>query len=124
MASESRPAPISDVFSKEALLARMDHDPALVVDIIDLFLQHSGNAMTQLRAALTRQDAEAITHWAHTLKGMIGNFESGRAFAAASKVEALGRSGDVASAALALPEMETEMSALLPAVARIKNELT
>jgi hypothetical protein len=79
--------------------------------------------MTQLRAALTRQDAATITHWAHTLKGMIGNFETGRAFSAASKMEALGRTGDVASAALALPEMETEMSALLPALTKIKGEL-
>jgi len=123
MASESRPAPISDVSSKEALLARLDDDPGLLGDIIDLFLKHAPNAMTQLRAAMTQQDAAAITHWAHTLKGMVANFETGRALAAVTQVEALGRAGDVTSAAAALPQLEMEMSALLPAIAKIRGEL-
>jgi HPt (histidine-containing phosphotransfer) domain-containing protein len=122
MASESRPAPISDVLSKEALLARLDNDPGLLGDVIDLFLKHSPNAMTQLRVAMTQQDA-AITHWAHTLKGMVANFETGRALAAVTKMEALGRAGDVASAVAALPQLETEMSALFPAITKIRSEL-
>jgi two-component system sensor histidine kinase BarA len=101
----------------------MDNDPGLLGDILGLFLEHGPKAMTQLRAATTRQDAAAITHWAHTLKGMIANFEKGRALAAATKIEALGRAGEVASAADALPELETQMSALLPAVENIKSEL-
>jgi hypothetical protein len=123
MASESRPAATSDVHSKEALLARMADDSALLIEVIDLFLEHGPKAMIQLRAAVTRQDAAAVTHWGHTLRGMIANFETGRAFTATGKMEALGRAGDMASAGPLLPEIETEMSALLPALAKIRSEL-
>jgi hypothetical protein len=123
MASESRPAPISDIAGKDVLLANMADDVGLLSDVIDLFLEHTPKAMTELRAAVMRQDAVAIAHWGHTLKGMVANFEHGRAFTAAGKMEALGRAGDVASATSTLPEIEMEMSALLPAVTKIKNEL-
>jgi HPt (histidine-containing phosphotransfer) domain-containing protein len=124
MASESRPAPISDIAGKEVLLANMAGDVGLLTDVIDLFLEHAPKAMTELRAAVTRQDAAGIAHWGHTLKGMVANFEHGRAFAAAGQMESLGRTGDVAAATAVLPEIEMEMSALLPAVAKIRSELT
>jgi HPt (histidine-containing phosphotransfer) domain-containing protein len=123
MASESRPAPISGLAAKEVLLANMAGDVGLLSEVLDLFLEHAPKAMTELRAAVTRQDAAAVAHWGHTLKGMVANFENGRAFEAAGQMETLGGAGDIAGATTVLPEIEMEMSALLPAVLKVRSEL-
>ncbi len=61
----------------------------------------------QLKAALDAGDAEAGYKAAHTLKGVVGNLSMTRLYAVTCTVSDALRSGDLATAANNLPELET-----------------
>lgn len=123
MASESREARVADVHSREELLQRMGGDPALLSDVIGRFLNRCPEAMAQLRAAVSHQDVKNIVHWSHTLRGMVSNFGAARVLQVLLRIETLGRSGTIAPVVDEMPEVESEISVILPALQDIKSTL-
>jgi len=106
----------SEPWDREAALARVEGDEALLAEIARLFRDDWVRLREEIGAALAEGDAARL-HWAaHTAKGALSNFAAGPAGAAAVRLETLARAGDLASAADAVAVLEAELGRLLPAL--------
>jgi signal transduction histidine kinase/DNA-binding response OmpR family regulator len=68
-------------------------DPALLYELVRIFLDESPDHLHGLEDALTARDTAKITYHAHTLKGMAGNFNLAGLRAAFYEIEAHAASG-------------------------------
>jgi HPt (histidine-containing phosphotransfer) domain-containing protein len=98
-------------------------EPALMRELIDLFPVESTMALESARTALTAGDAEALHHWAHKLKGMVGVYEAKRAWEAAMRLDTLARQGDLQRAQSVLTDCEREVALLRDALADFRAAL-
>ena len=113
-------APVS-VFDRNMALARFGKDRELLQEIVVLFLDEAPRLLSEIRASITRRDANALERAAHTLKGAVGNFGARSAFEAALRLEVMGRDGDFAKAAEACVELEKEIARLERALAALRE---
>ena len=100
-------------------LARAGGNVELLKEMVAVFLRELPVLMANLREAVLAADGRATERAAHKLKGCVSNFTARPAFAAASKLEALGRAGSLAEAAPAYAELEKEIARLKLAVASL-----
>jgi HPt (histidine-containing phosphotransfer) domain-containing protein len=108
--------PVAEPFHPQALLARVGGDAALAAAMASLFLDEYPRYLTEVRAALVARDAAALAAAAHALKGSVSNFLAPAATQAALRVELAARAGDLESAAIAVRDLEAELSRLDPAL--------
>jgi HPt (histidine-containing phosphotransfer) domain-containing protein len=104
------------------LLARVDNDRELLLDLMSIFKEDFPRHVRELAAVVAARDFKKVTVVSHTLKGMLANLAVTRATSAAAKLEQLGREGaaesDIAEAHRAfqrevqglIPEMEAYMA--------------
>lgn len=112
-----------EAISKAALLARMDNDPRLLGDFIDLFLRDLPQVMDRLREGVAMGNAVLLRKSAHRLRGGLLQLELPLRVAATVELERMARSGDTAPAAPVLDELETAMADLVPALQSLRSEL-
>ncbi|MBI3896516.1 MAG: Hpt domain-containing protein, partial [Acidobacteria bacterium] len=83
---------------RAALLSRVGNDPELLKEIVGLFFDECPKALSAIRQAVERRDANAVEFSAHALKSMIGNFTVSGAWQAALDLEMMGRESELANA--------------------------
>jgi PAS domain S-box-containing protein len=98
---------------------RVAGDQNLLRSMIALFFEECPKEVAKVRAALESGDAVGLRRAAHTLKGTIGIFGRREAYAAAERLEALGRRGDLAAAVPALTALEGALARLNPALSAL-----
>src|ERR1700693_4562712 len=76
-------------------LSGVGGDSDLLREVIELFLDDYPQALESIRSAVAAQDATALEHQAHSLKGSVSTFGARRAFEAALALEKQGRSKDL-----------------------------
>jgi CheY-like chemotaxis protein/HPt (histidine-containing phosphotransfer) domain-containing protein len=108
-----RPA---DVLNWDEALAHVGGDRDLLRDLAATFLDQAPRWTGAIRAALDGQDADRLKAAAHPLKGSLGTFAAKGAFAAAQRLETLGRQRNLSGGREALDELEREMARLTPAL--------
>jgi CheY-like chemotaxis protein/HPt (histidine-containing phosphotransfer) domain-containing protein len=106
----------------DEIAARLGDDPALLVDISRLFVSHCPKMIETLLQARDAQDLAAIASAAHALKGSVGNFTEGPAFALARDIEQLARTGDAAAAIAQMPALLRELERLCAALDSVVKE--
>lgn len=104
------------IFDLDGTMRRLGGDRSLFRDIARFFLEDTPGMMAQTTDAIRSQDAEAVAHWAHSLKGLALNFGAEQASAAAFALECSGRSGDLSSATAQFAELEREVARLRTAL--------
>ena len=97
---------MSEPFDKAELMERVDDDMEFLEETVEMLDEDAPGLIDQIRAAVDAGDAEALTHSAHTLKGMLGNFCAPAAFESARKLEFMGREATLDGAAAGLEEAE------------------
>ena len=112
----------SGMLDRAALLARVEGDMELLLEIVELFLTDSSQQMAQIRDSVARHDAKALEEAAHGLKGALGNFAVQAAYDAALRVEMIGQSGDLNQVEEALMFLEKEVARLKPALETLMKE--
>jgi two-component system, sensor histidine kinase and response regulator len=100
------------VIDHAALLAGVDGNRRLLREIVRLFLADCPQRLAEIKDAIRRGDAVALGRAAHTLKGSVGNFAAKNAFAAAQRLETMGRDGDLDTASDACVTLESELALL------------
>jgi PAS domain S-box-containing protein len=100
------------VIDHAALLAGVEGDRRLVRELIHLFLADCPQGLAKIKDAIRRGDAAALGRAAHALKGSVGNFARKRAFAAAQRLEIMGRDGNLDNAGKAFRTLESELARL------------
>jgi HPt (histidine-containing phosphotransfer) domain-containing protein len=110
------------VFDRNVALDRVQGDHELLQEIIALFFEETPALLAQIKEAIARRDGKALERAAHTLKGSVGTFGAKAAFAAALRLEQMGRSEDFADAEMACAELEHELARLEPALVALREE--
>ncbi len=77
----------------------------------------------KIQDALAHNDGKELERAAHTLKGTLGNFSAGPAFAAAHKLEMLGRAADLANVVEVHGKLEKEVKRLQTEMASFRREV-
>jgi HPt (histidine-containing phosphotransfer) domain-containing protein len=113
---------MTDVFDSQELLEELDGDREFLEESLEMLDRDAPALLKQIREALERDDAEAVSVSAHTLKSMVGNFCAPPAFDAALDVEKCGRSGDLSACGARLESLEMEVSRLQSALHEFLNE--
>jgi two-component system sensor histidine kinase/response regulator len=115
---------IENVFDMEVALSRMDGDMEFLLELARIFLDSCPQSVTDIRAALALGDSQALMQAAHSLKGAVGNFGQGSAYAAAHKLEMLGQAGKLDEGIAACTELMTEIDRLKTALVALCNDHT
>jgi len=100
-------------------LARVGGDMELLREIAQIFLDQCPDALGEIREAIETGDAHALEQAAHALKGSVANFGAENACAAAYKLEAMGRTGELNGSNGALQDLEAALSRLKPELVRL-----
>jgi PAS domain S-box-containing protein len=114
--------PPDEVLDEALLVSRVDRDPQLLRDLVDLFLEECPRLVDEIRLALDRKDAKAVERGAHSLKGSTNNLAAKMASEAALKLEGLAHAGDLVHAESALQELEGQLLRLKPALLAVRAE--
>jgi len=100
------------IIDEAAILDGMDGNRKLLRDLTRIFLADYPKQLAEIKTAIQVADAERLRRAAHALKGSVGNFAAKSAFATASKLETLGKAGNLDGAQGAYAALEGEMSQL------------
>ena len=104
------------VFDRARSLERFEGDEELLRELISLFLEDCPRMLGDLDEAIRTDDVAEAGHAAHALKGSMSNFDAFEAVEVASRLEAAGRVGSLATAREIYPD-------LLAAVNRFRDAL-
>jgi two-component system, sensor histidine kinase and response regulator len=97
------------------LLARVDNDRDLLVELMSIFKEDFPRHVRELTAVIAAHDLKRLTVVSHTLKGMLANLAVTRAAAAAAKLEQLAHdSAAEPEIADAFRAFQREVQGLLP----------
>jgi PAS domain S-box-containing protein len=127
-APASPPAPLTaaacleEVVDWAVALKRVGGDRELLRELAGVFLGECPRWMAELRQAVAGHDALTLRRVAHTLKGSMGQFGAEAAWAAALRLETMGRDGDLAGAPEACAALEEQLRRLLPVLAQLTKE--
>jgi two-component system sensor histidine kinase/response regulator len=115
--------PKPTVLDRELIFERVGDDPEFLVEIADVFLEDCPKLLSDIRTAISQQDARRLEHAAHTLKGSVANFGAEPARAAAFRLEVLGRTGKLAEAPDACQLLEGEIERFNQALVTLARQL-
>ena len=106
-----------------ALLAAFAGRRDLVKDVIEVFLTDAPVMLTRLEEAARAANAANLVAAAHALKGSVGLFSQGEAYADARTLELRARDGDLTSADRICQNIERSVSELMRELASIRDTL-
>ena len=92
----------------------MGGDRELLKSLTEVFFDSYPAQLTQMREAITGNDAPKLYRLAHTLVGAVGIFGPPSAMAAAAPLEALGREGKLTGAEEAWQQLDSALNYLKP----------
>ncbi|MEC9373292.1 MAG: Hpt domain-containing protein [Planctomycetota bacterium] len=99
-------------FNEEELLEQVDGDVEFLAETAEMLTDDAPRLASDIRAAISAGDSEAVGRHAHTLKGMVSNFCAPRAQAIALELERAGKSGDLSAAPALLQQLESHLTEL------------
>ena len=108
-------------FDYQRSLARLGGDPALFLEIVDLFLEDSPQLLDNARQALAHSDLESLERAAHSLKGLSVNFDAEAVACLAATIEQHAREHDLQRVAACFPDLEVELNRLQSSLARLRQ---
>ncbi len=94
------------------LLARVENDKELLLDLIAMFRDEYPRQRQQLQAAVDAADMKQVHVVGHTLKGVFANLAMTRATKTAARIEQAGKESNSAELMIALAEMYQEAVSL------------
>ncbi len=90
VAEDREPPPPTPALERDWLLANLDHDPALLAELVVLYRAETPLLLRDLRAACAEDAGSTVERLAHRLKGSLATLGARRAAAAAARLEAAG----------------------------------
>ena len=111
----TRRAP-TEVFDSSGALNRAGHDPELLAELIEIFLEDCPRRMAEIQEAIGLSDAQGLERSAHKLKGAAAVFEARSVVELAEQLETLGRQADIRSAQEVLSILDREIDELTRAL--------
>ncbi len=94
------------------LTARLGGDREVLKTIVALFEEDRKRLQQEIRNAVGRNDARALEHAAHALRGSVGNFRYQEAFDEAEELERMGREGKTQGTDALIARLESSLGRL------------
>jgi CheY-like chemotaxis protein len=94
------------------VLKAFENDWDFFADVVDVFFSDYPRLLDSLRTSAQRQDAATFRRAAHSLKGMLRNFQAEASAEKAFRLESMGQSGNLAGAEPLIEELATEVQQL------------
>lgn len=104
--------PDSKKFDIDALVLNFEGDIEMVATLGAIFAESSSVQLSEIGDAIARGDAGALAFSSHALKGSVANFYAQAAVDAASTLERMARSGDIATAESVFTVLKAEIQQL------------
>ncbi len=92
------PSDLEDVIDEAEMMDMIGDDPELKVELFRSYAEEAPGMLSDIEAALTAEDGEALRQAAHKIKGTLIYIAAKRAADLALQMETLGREGNVAAA--------------------------
>jgi len=105
-------APPPAVLDHNEALRNVGGDPALLHELIEVFLQDCPRMIEDTRAALQASDAVTLKRAAHSIKGAVAILGGKAASEAALRLETMARQGDLSHAEAAWQELHQALEQL------------
>ena len=102
-------APVPPAVDLAIAIRNVDHDPALLREIVEHVLRDAPERVRTLREAIGARDADATERVAHTLKSSLDIVGAAAASALARELEGLGRAGRLEEATVVAERLEREV---------------
>lgn len=83
------------IFNREAFMVCIGNNLKLAEKVVKMFIERYPKYLTDIQKAIADRDNNALTHTAHSFKGMILNLSADAASDAALRLEMMGRNGDL-----------------------------
>jgi two-component system sensor kinase len=109
--------PSDKVLNLDAALRRLGGRADMLEQVVKLFFTESAKNLGEIRRAIQARDAKKLRRVAHTVKADADVFGAGPAFAAALRLEIMGKQNHFADAELACANLEREIEQLKLALA-------
>jgi CheY-like chemotaxis protein len=103
----------SGAFDSTELLYLVDGDTGALRRLITMFSRETPLLLETLREAVRRGDAALVGKTGHKLRGSAANFSAARAAGLAARLEAMGKTNDLAGSAEVMEELDRETGRLL-----------
>ena len=107
------------VFDPDAFERQTGGDAGLRTEIIQMFLEDCPQRVEEIRAAVTKGDAKALSASAHGLKGSAAYMSASAVRGHAADLERMGREDSLAEAPAALAQLDAAVAALLPELRKL-----
>ena len=111
-AGAARPSASGPVLDERRALASVDGDVGLLAEVAGLFVEECPRFMARIAGAMGERDAHELERAAHALKGSASNFGAYPVVEIASRLEMMGKEGDLAGGAEVLAALEQELPRL------------
>ena len=106
------------------VLARVDDDRKLLVDVAGLFFEEYPKLLARIRESVENGAAPDVAAASHTMKGMLANLGATAAAESALALELGGKSGDLSDAENRLEALEKEVDRFASVVGKMIEETT
>ena len=111
------PAP---AFDRAAAMAQFEGDEAFLRRLARMFVEGASSTIAEIGAAVEQQDAVRLERAAHKLKGAAYPFFATAVIDSAQTLESIGRSGQLAAAAVEFRRFEAQIGRLLRALSALE----
>ena len=108
------------VINKDAIVKRLG-DEELFFSLIRFFDEDAPGLLETIRTASQNGDAELVMRSAHSIKGLVANFDAVAAMTAAMRLQKVGQSGHLEETGPLLSALETEITRLTVALAPFRS---
>jgi HPt (histidine-containing phosphotransfer) domain-containing protein len=98
---------------RRQLLESVDNDQQLADDVIRIFVAVAPVQLAEIRHAIEREDATAISAAAHGMRGSAANFGADPVLESLADLEALAAAGDLSACRQLIGAIETQTATLL-----------
>jgi two-component system, sensor histidine kinase and response regulator len=115
---------MASTFDEAELLERVDNDTAFLAETVDMLSSDGRSLVSALCRAIVANDAEELRRQAHALKGMLSNFCAPKGVGLASRVEQMGKAGDVSSALPVVHDLDKQLELLIVELSDLVKERT
>lgn len=102
----------SEHFDPESLWKRVDGDPALLSELLELFAAEAPPMLARIEVAIKNGSASELEKASHKIKGSLLQFSAHSAVGVALELEKSGRLGSIAGAEALLTKLRAEIDVL------------
>lgn len=113
---------IEDIINKEELLERVDQDYELLEELHSVFVEDFSAQLSDLEAAISQRDWQALKAVAHRLKGALGNLSAKKAYDLAARIEMAACGGEINTIEALYPDLKNRVSLAIEALEYIIRE--